>query len=174
MITRYSIKLSNGTMHDLKDPWRFEPDVGVIAHALANTCRFNGHTKRFYSVAEHSLRVCNLVPDRYKLQALLHNAAEAYVGDVVTPLGRMLGANWDLLKRDHDHWIWNHFISKQYFQDWAPEVKHADMIMLATEARDLMGGGCDGLPEPLAGVIPLQQPYDMAALFIKRFEELTR
>lgn len=174
MNSRYSIKLSNGQYHDLSNPWATDPDVTVIAHALANLCRWTGHTKRFYSVAEHSLRVCNLVPARYKLQALLHDAAEAYIGDIATPLGKLLGCEWLHIKLDHDHWIWNHFISKQHFMDWAPEVKHADLVMLATEARDLMGGGWDGLPAPLAGAIALEQPYDMATLFIKRFEELTR
>jgi len=64
-------------------------DIVDIAHALANTCRFNGHTRRFYSVAEHSVRVARKVGDpRHKLVALLHDAAEAYTGVVIRPLKR--------------------------------------------------------------------------------------
>lgn len=173
-ITPYFIKLCDGSLHDLSSPWRTVPSITVIAHSLANICRWTGHTNRFYSVAEHSMRVANLVPERYRLQALLHDAAEAYIGDVATPLGRLIGPEWQHIKLDHDRWIWNSFISKQHFMDWAPEVKHADAVMLATEARDLMGGGWDGLVDPLESHIAPGQPFDMAALFIKRFEELRR
>jgi hypothetical protein len=168
------ILLSNGKLHDLANPWATDPDITVIAHALANLCRWTGHTRRFYSVAEHSLRVANLVPAKYKLQALLHDAAEAYIGDIATPLGRLLGPNWDDIKRDHDRWIWYSFISSgRKFTGWPAEVQYADHVMLATEARDLLVGsdavewGCP----PLEGRIALTQPYDMATLFFNRFKE---
>jgi uncharacterized protein len=60
-----------------------------IAHSLANVCRFNGHCRRFYSVLEHSLHVAGLVPEELKAQALLHDASEAYLGDLVRPLKTM-------------------------------------------------------------------------------------
>jgi hypothetical protein len=53
-----------------------------IAIALSRLCRFCGHGRRFYSVGEHSIRLASMVPDRFKLEALLHDAAEAYVGDL--------------------------------------------------------------------------------------------
>mgnify|MGYP001281995576 CR=1 FL=1 len=66
-----------------------------IAHALSLQCRFNGHSTEFYSVAEHSVGVCRLVEslgeDRNTVMtALLHDAAEAYLGDVVSPLKQKL------------------------------------------------------------------------------------
>jgi len=69
-----------------------------VAHGLATKCRWAGHTRTYYSVAEHSLRVATLVPEYSKapldggtrLQALLHDAAEAYLGDVPAPLKRRL------------------------------------------------------------------------------------
>jgi hypothetical protein len=76
----------------------FPFDIEEIAHALSNTCRFNGHTKKFYSVAEHSVNVMELLldefPDNKELafQALMHDAPEAYLGDIVTPLKKALTA----------------------------------------------------------------------------------
>jgi hypothetical protein len=56
-----------------------------IAHALSNVCRYAGHTKNFYSVAEHSLIMAKLFPN-YKTIALLHDAAEAFLGDLPRPI----------------------------------------------------------------------------------------
>lgn len=61
-----------------------------IAHSLATICRYGGHTKRHYSVAEHSVLVSYLVPKEYAREALLHDAAEAYIGDMIRPLKRLM------------------------------------------------------------------------------------
>lgn len=63
-----------------------------IAHALNNVCRFGGHTHGHYSVAQHSILVAALAPDDMKLEALLHDASEAYLGDVIKPLKNILGS----------------------------------------------------------------------------------
>lgn len=59
-----------------------------IAHSLAMQCRYNGHCKDFYSVAEHCVLMSHFVPEEYALHALLHDATEAYIGDMVRPLKR--------------------------------------------------------------------------------------
>ena len=61
-----------------------------IAHGLAYQCRFNGQTKTFYSVAQHCLMVADLVSDELRAAALLHDAAEAYLGDMVKPLKALI------------------------------------------------------------------------------------
>lgn len=69
-----------------------EDDICIedIAHALSMICRYSGHVNRFYSVAEHSINVAALVPQHLKAQALLHDASEAYLGDVSAPLKELL------------------------------------------------------------------------------------
>ena len=71
--------------------WPLEPDAGDvviedIAHALSMLCRFSGHCSRFYSVAEHSV----LVASRTGVHGLLHDAAEAYLLDIVSPLKHLM------------------------------------------------------------------------------------
>ena len=65
-----------------------EDDINIrdIAHGLACVCRYSGQCSRFYSVAEHSVYVASLVPDAWKLAALLHDAPEAYLGDLARPI----------------------------------------------------------------------------------------
>lgn len=57
-----------------------------IANSLSKLCRYTGHSNAFYSVAEHSIRVSEMVPEQHSLRGLLHDATEAYVGDMSFPL----------------------------------------------------------------------------------------
>lgn len=125
-----------------------------IAHALSHICRFTGHTTKFYSVAEHSCRVHDLMPAKreYQLAGLLHDAHEAFIGDIATPIvGALAQIVPDAkvaitqLKDWHDELIFT-----AAGQSWPlrsgvhDAVKAADMTMLMTERRDLMGPS----PEP--------------------------
>ena len=75
------------------------PRIEDIAHALAQINRYTGHAARPYSVAEHSMLVCDIVRAKglnahAQLLALLHDAHEAYCGDVASPIKTVLGAAW--------------------------------------------------------------------------------
>lgn len=82
----YWIETFSGVRFDLIEPKEDDILIEDIAHALSNLCRFSGHTKVFYSVAQHSLMLCDLVEEKYRLQALLHDASEAYLSDIPSPL----------------------------------------------------------------------------------------
>jgi hypothetical protein len=77
------------------DPSPEDIIIDDVAHALSLQCRFNGHCQDFYSVAEHSVWVSRYLERTYgdkelALCGLLHDAAEAYLGDVVSPLKKLL------------------------------------------------------------------------------------
>jgi len=108
-----------------------------IAHALSNLCRFNGHVKRFYSVGEHSLYVSALLEHHEpttQTWGLLHDAAEAYLGDMVRPLKQRMPE----FQAIEDRMLQR--IAQRFGLVWPiPDVVFdADDIMLATEFRDLM------------------------------------
>lgn len=127
------------------------PDVNAIfiediAHALSNQCRFAGHCRVFYSVAEHSVRVSRLLRDlgeteEIQMWGLLHDASEAYLVDLPTPLkaSKDLTAYVEAEKRLMRA-ICERFALPLPMPGEAapPAVKHADAVLLATEARDLM------------------------------------
>lgn len=105
-----------------------------IAHALAFQCRFGGHLPEFYSVAQHSCLVAELVPDEHKLAALMHDASEAYLLDVPRPIKLRL-ANY----KEIEDGIMN-VIAAKYGFAWPmhEEVKKADETMLQVEWNEIM------------------------------------
>jgi hypothetical protein len=72
------------------DPRSHEVFIEDIAHGLSMICRFGGHCRRFYSVAEHSVLIARAAAPEHKLWALLHDASEAYIGDQIRPLKKHL------------------------------------------------------------------------------------
>ena len=80
------IRTYNGHYFDVFDPNPENIEITDIAHSLSLLCRFAGHIKSFYSVAEHSIWVAEKVSKTHALQALLHDASEAYLIDLPKPI----------------------------------------------------------------------------------------
>ncbi len=80
------IRTYSGHYFDVFDPNPEHIEIEDIAHSLSLLCRFGGHIKSFYSVAEHSIWVCNKVSKTHALTALLHDASEAYLIDLPKPI----------------------------------------------------------------------------------------
>lgn len=84
-----AMQLASGAVMDLRNFSNAKINMEDIAHSLAYQCRFNGGTKDFYSVAQHSILVHELAEPygrEMQLAALLHDAGEAFIGDIITPI----------------------------------------------------------------------------------------
>jgi uncharacterized protein len=161
------------------DPDPDQLDAGDIARALANQCRFGGHSRVFYSVAQHSVIVSELVEQRGGdaedvFAALMHDASEAYLGDMPHPIKHRspLGAAF---KAAEDHL---EAALRERFRIKAdvPEIKRADRALLATERRAFSAEDWHW-PE-LKGIEPLEleltalAPDAAARAFAERYAEL--
>lgn len=173
-------------------------DINEIATCLARLPRYAGHTHKGvgphgglylgYSVAQHSV-FCSRLCEMFPLEALLHDAHEAYLGDMTTPMKRTLEVilpgfktAWDRLVRKFDRAIAQALICGNDPNNAArfhsPPVKHCDLVALATEKRDLMA------PEPspwrLEGIVPAEErivpvgEVEARAMFLERYLELTK
>lgn len=124
------IKTYMGKRLDLNNPTAEMIDPIDIAHALSQICRFGGHTLDFYSVAEHCILVAALAPKELKLEALMHDAAEAYIGDVIKPLKNILGETYARIERSFMTAITERF---NLSTDKLDDIKPYDMQALELE-----------------------------------------
>lgn len=163
------IETYTGKKFHYLNPIEDEIDIVDIAHSLSLSCRFKGHTKCFYSVAEHSVRVAEIVPDSVKPLALLHDAAEAYIPDIPSPMKEHFGLK--VVEEKILECIYKKYKICYTTQD-LQIVKHADNTLLATEARDLMTNmnGWATLPPPLDNTIYPLSPESSEKLFLAKFQ----
>ncbi len=123
------------------DPRPEDLDIGDIAHALSYLCRFGGHCTHFYSVAEHCVRVSRAIEDHggtreEAFAGLMHDAAEAYIGDMTRPLKQAPElAGYKLVEQLIEAAIAERFRLPRVMP---PIVKRFDLVLLSTEKRDLM------------------------------------
>lgn len=130
-----TIKVAAGHYVNLAAPDPATIDIRSIAAALSKVCRFGGHCPQFYSVAEHSVLAARLArSDGFPVEAvravLLHDAAEAYIGDLVKPLKIMLPAYREVERR-LEAAIATAFGLQA--ERWADVVKAFDRVMLKAE-----------------------------------------
>ena len=166
-----TILTHTGHYFDFEEPHRSFISVVDIAHALSHLCRFTGHTRRFYSVAEHSVHVSHLVPPKDALAGLLHDAAEAYMGDVSRPLKSML-PQYKAIETRVEAAVLAHFGIPATLP---PSVKEADRAMLAVEQRQAMGNadawpGVDGGHDRVT--LAFWTPEQAKSAFLARCEVL--
>lgn len=163
--------------------WPLEPraeDVRLedIAHALSMMCRFAGHCRRFYSVAEHCVHVSEILEPKspqVALWGLFHDASEAYLVDIPRPV--KIAKDFSFYRGAESANMMA--ICERFGLDPVepPAVKIADNIMLATEAKALFEHAVDGwtdiLPAPIIMEYPLGWSPELAKKnFLKRYEQL--
>lgn len=175
--------------------WPFAPDakdisILDIAASLSNQCRYNGHTNKdkgyyfshnFYSVAEHSVYVSHQVPRKHALVALMHDAAEAYVGDLIRPLkhSKEFAKPFSDVERINESIIFKKYGLKFPFPKC---VKKADESVTAAEVnsiinmptdRDWDSGHLHDRSKVADQKIKMMLPGEARFFFIDRFMDLT-
>ncbi len=159
--------VNNGWIHtytgrkyffDNPDHTQIEPRD--ISHSLSMICRYNGHIHKFYSVAEHCYIMARYTLElgnspEVALAALLHDAAEAYVGDVTTPLKRLMGHEYDTIELKANKAIQDRFgVLMPVDSPIYNEVKELDRRILVNEVRELCLSAPDWLPKDLMPLAP--------------------
>jgi len=182
------IQTFSGVKYYPLEPLAEDVRLEDIAHALSLVCRFGGHCKQFYSVAEHSIRCCEYVNRKclltrsskkhILLAALMHDAAESFLADISRPVKKTMRQFSDI----EDLNIKAIAEKFQFGYPWNEEVeywvKRADNVMLATEARDLMAPPPEKWlfsPEPPDDhwIVPMTS-QEAERTFLALYDELTQ
>lgn len=166
-----SICTHSGIEFDFK---LLQPDRIVfkdIGSSIAKICRFTGHSSVFYSVAEHSFLMSHIVPEHLALYALLHDSAEAYVGDVSAPLKSLFPRFRELEDR-----ILGMILAKAGLEPTLPgEIHYYDRQMLAAERRALMPpiDWWPSQPPEIRITLACWSWWKARAIWLQRFRDLT-
>jgi len=161
-----------GIEFNLANPTPDMIDIVDIATSLARQCRYNGHTMEFWSVASHSIFVASRLPPRLQLAGLLHDAAEAYTGDIATPVKRMLSGYEEL----EDRILLA--ISKRFSVDKLvplhAKIMEQDKVAQATEVSRFIrsNNGWDLSMADSARLLPDQSMVHTTQKFLDKFWEL--
>lgn len=184
-------RMLSGRRLDLLDPTPMDIEVEDIAHGLAFVARWNGQTRGdyAYSVAEHSLLVTDIharlapgAPAKWQLAALLHDAPEYVIGDMISPVKAAVGPGYGALDDRLTAAIHLRFgLPAELPKSVKATIKRADKISAWLEATQLAGfdtGEADkffGHPDPAitSGLtLHLRPPSEVRADFTARHSEL--
>ena len=169
------IQTVSGKKFPLDKPDLDQIDIDDIAHGLSLLCRFNGQCTKFYSVAEHSVHVSYEIAPEFALAGLLHDAAEAYLGDVPSPLKRRL-MQFKKFEDAMEMAIGAKFgVDSGLFK--TSELKRADVQLLIDEKAALMADAPEPWPENAPPMKDAKRimgwgPKKAKKKFLARFEGL--
>lgn len=157
---------------DPVDPLPSEIRIEDIARSLSMICRFGGHLREFYSVAQHSVIVSENVPPQLSLHALLHDSAEAYMFDAVQPLKKQLVGY--VQHEENVLRVVYEALGLRRLSDLEKHIiKLADYTMFAWELRDLHPHPWDtDVVSFISEILPCNW-QDAEMLFLNRYKELT-
>lgn len=151
------------------DPRADEIDIRDIAGALSKLCRYGGQCLRFYSVAEHCVHVAKHAPEGLELAALMHDASEAYLSDVIRPIKSHL-SNYLEIEAGLEL-----VIAERFDLAWPmpPEVKRLDTAILADERDQAMAPPPVPWPQttelPLGVMLQFWSPWRAEEEFLRAF-----
>lgn len=182
-MTNACIETYSGTMFDILDPRPEQFTIEDIAHSLSMLCRFTGHVKYFYSVGQHSWLGSYIVPANNALEFLLHDASEAFIGDMNRPLKHLTAAG--PAYQEIEERVMRVIREKFHLPEVQSEAIHqVDNQMLYAEKEQLMGNGvwtkqmiqgCQAEDRTAAKVFIYEMsPKEVEKQFLSRFDFLTR
>jgi uncharacterized protein len=154
------------------DPLPSEIHIEDIAHSLSMQCRYGGHVRRFYSVAEHSVHLARAVAPEHALWALLHDASEAYLVDIPRPVKGEL-SEYKRIEAVVMSAVAHRFGLAHIAMPDA--VKEADNRILVDEHRQAMAPGLEWASdelEPLGIRCQFWEPFAARTIFLAEFERL--
>lgn len=180
----------SGRRLDLLNPSPMDIEIEDIAHGLARVARWNGQTvgEHAFSVAQHSVVVEEIVahirPDiepRWRLAALLHDASEYVIGDMISPFKAALGMDYKLFEERLENAIHTRFgLPAKTPTEIKKLIKRADRACAFFEATQLAGFShaesidfFDAPPEGYTLKIEPQAPAEAQAHYLRRFEVLS-
>ena len=182
----------SGRRLDLLDPSPLDVEIEDIAHGLSRVARWNGQTrgKNSYSVAEHSLlveRLMHLVAprlaSRWRLAALLHDAPEYVIGDLISPFKAMVGGDYKVLENRLLSAIHQRFgLPVDVPQNAAKAIKRADQAAAWFEATQLAGFSIEEAKQHFTPprlktaeeiILTPLPPEEAKRAFLTRFAELS-
>ena len=188
-------RMLSGRRLDLIDPSPLDVEIADIAHGLARVARWNGQTRgaEIFSVAQHSLLVEAIFaaetpappPRAARLAALLHDAPEYVIGDMISPFKAAIGGDYKLVEKRLMAAILVRFgLPAEPPPDLAKAIKAADRVAAYLEATALAGftvaearkvfGAPKLALKGLSGYLKPLRPAEAQEAFLGRFAELDR